>query len=324
MRITANPAPSANLVQKTIRLTDYNSGIGPLRLAKPSQGSLLQDFSRRVAASEASTENILYTTGYGIHRSYEFPVRAPALMLPVLHVLEEMKRIGLEPARYLVYQATGFIVHANNLDPDLAYQSSQRLESYLRGYVQRYHRSIADYVSFEFGSEYTEDLARSIENIASHVRSDTHLLLNAEHLLKKTSEYERQQSNGKGSADVYTAANALYSGVNEDYPFQDKISDHTEMIIPVGGNPEKPFFAFTSLMADMRSSARKVIPFLTALGSRTMYYPSREAGDPMTVEQFAEAASHPLKDGPLRSDIQAMIADGATAEGLREIFPSTI
>lgn len=321
MRTLANPAPSANLIQKTIRLSGYNSGIGPLRLADPSHGSLLQDFSRRAAVGETSTENILFTTGYGIHRSHAFPVRAPALMLPVLHVLEEMKRIGLEPSQYLVYQATGFIAHTNGLDPELARQSSQRLEKYLRGYVQRYHASIAHHVSFEFGSEYSEEVARSVEHIAARLRFDTDCLMNTEHILQKTGAYERRQSNGIGQSDLYTAANALYSGIDEHYPFQDRISDRTEMIIPVGGNPEKPFFAITARMGNLQTNARKVIPFLTMLGSRPTYYPYPQSGDPQNINEFAYVIASPLKDGPIRGDIAAMVADGVTPESLRDIFP---
>lgn len=321
MRTLTNLAPSANLIQKTIRLSGYNSGIGPLRLADPSHGSLLQDFSRRAAAGETSTENILFTTGYGIHRSHVFPVRAPALMLPVLHVLEEMKRIGLEPPQYLVYQATGFIAHANGLDPELARQSSQRLEQYLRGYVERYHASIADHVSFAFGSEYTEEVAHSVEQIATRLRSDVGCLMNTGHVLKKTGEYERRQSNGIGQADLYTAANALYSGVNEHYPFRDRMPDRTEIIIPVGGNPEKPFFALTALMGNLQTSARKVTPFLTMLGSRPTYYPYPQSGDPLNIGEFANSLASPPRDGPIRGDIAAMIADGVTPESLRDIFP---
>jgi hypothetical protein len=322
MHSVESSLPSANLIQKTLRLTGYNSGIGPLRPARSEDSTVLQDFSNRIARGEADANNILYTTGYGIHRSYEFPVRSPALMLPVLHVLEEMKRIGLQPASYIIYQATDFIAATNGLDPEKARASSRRLENYLRGYVERYHSAVAEHVSFEFGSEYTENISRSIENLASQIRSKTQQLIRTAGTMNKTKEYEQKHSNSAGQADIYTAANALYSGVNEDYPFREKVSEKTELIIPVGGKAEKPFFEITSMLADMRMTERKVTPFLTPIGARATYYPARESGDPMTVEQFAKAATMPVADGPIRMDIKAMVADGATEEGLREIFSS--
>lgn len=65
----------------------------------------------------------------------------------------------------------------------------------------------------------------------------------------------------------------------------------------------------TKKVAEERSSA--VIPLFTHLGSRPTYYPCPDKGDPLTLEEYR---NQNIKDGPIRGDIEAMRADGATTE----------
>jgi hypothetical protein len=312
---------SGNLVQNTLRLKGSHPDIGPLRPARSSDADVIQRLGKSIAEGNASPGDIQLTSGYGIHRSYDFPVRAPALMIPALKVLEEMQRIGLTPPRYLVYQATDFIAETNGLDPEKAKESAQKLEAYLRGYVEKFHASIAEHVSFAFGCDYPETVRQGIQGVTESIRAKALQVLEIEAAAKRIGSYEQRNSNATGEFDTYAAANAVYSGATADYPFADQTPSNVQTIIPIGGTPEKPFFTITSDFADAHNPPRKVIPFLTPIGSRPTYYPAKNSGDPMSAEEFDEAMKIPHKDGPIRIDINAMIADGATSEGLRAIYP---
>ncbi len=314
-------SPSANLIQGTLRLQNCNPAIGSLRIARSSDSKTIQELCRGISKGERQTDDIVFTTGYGIHRSHTFPVRAPALMIPVLHVLEEMKRIGLHPPQYLVYQATDFIAETNQFDPEKTKTSSLLLEQYLRKYVEKYHKSIAEHVSFAFGCEYTDTIRASIQQIATNIGQRLSGAVEGDPSMAVLQSYEKKHSNESGAADIYAAANVFYSGADAEYPFHSIVPKNTRLILPVGGHAERPFFALTSGVADKNETDRAVIPFLTSLGARPTYYPAPDAGDPMNIEEYAKRCTG-MRDGPIRLDLQAMMADGATPEGLSSIFPA--
>lgn len=310
---------SANFIQGTLRLKDNSQEIGPLRPALNTDSFEIQEIAKKISQGMISTSQLLLTTGFGLDSTLEIPVRLPALIIPGLKIMERMKNADLPPPNYILYQATDFIAQTNNLPSEKAQKSALKMEKYLREYVNKFHSSIAEHVIFRFGSEYSFQVKEDVEKIIECIRDSIQTNASLQESMAQINQYDVKKSNGQNSSETYAAANVLYSGATESYPFAPDLKSDTRIILPIGGNKEKPFFQLTAHFAALYKE-RKVIPMLTPIGSRPTYYPYPQLGDPLSISQFAHAMKQPLKDGPIRIDINAMIADGVTPDALSEIF----
>lgn len=319
MESTSHKA-SANQVQGMLRLKDNHQAIGPLRPARTPDALILEKIAKNIAQGTASSQQLLLTTGFGLHRNLKIPVRLPTLAIPGLNVMERMKDAGLPVPTYLLYQATDFIAETNYLPADASRECSEKMERYLRRYVEKFHSRIAEHVLFRFGCEYPPELKEAITLTTQDIRSRLAEIGPIREAMQQINGYEARHSNGSNHYDVYAAANVLYSGAAGEYPFVADLPPNVEAILPIGGNAEKPFFALTAHMAE-QVGKRKVIPMLTPLGSRPTYYHYPQSGDPVSIAEYDAAMKEQLKDGPIRADINAMAADGATPEALAEIYP---
>src|SRR3989344_5949810 len=82
---------SSNTIQQILRLKKYDQRIGPLTLSHEKDASLLQRIARDIAQGILSIRDLLFTTGLGLSHHKEIPLRLPALLLPILHVLKQCK-----------------------------------------------------------------------------------------------------------------------------------------------------------------------------------------------------------------------------------------
>lgn len=312
--------PSANLIQGMLRLKDNNQAIGPLKPARSTDAITLQEIAKNIAQGAASSRHLMLTTGFGLHRNLKIPVRLPALAIPGLNVMERMQDAGLPVPTYLLYQATDFIAETNQLPLDESRECATRMEMYLRKYIERFHSRVAEHVVIKFGCEYPANVRESVTAIIEDIRlrmQDSILLQEA---MKEIRGYGSSHSNGENHFDAYTAANVCYSGATEKYPFSnDQIKDvHT--ILPIGGIKEKRFFEVTGIYSDSLQT-RKIIPMITPIGVKPTYYLYPQSGDPASISEYDEAMQKPINDGPIRTDINAMRADGATPEQISRIYP---
>ncbi len=311
---------SANLIQSAIRLKDNDQAIGPLRPARSPDAVAIEKIAKNIAQGVASSRQLLLTTGFGLHRSLKVPVRLPALAIPGFKVMERMQDAGLPVPKYLLYQATDFIAETNCLPREDSHECSRKMEEYLRQYVARFHGRIAKNVIFKFGCEYPLETKQAVSMTVDEIRSRILDIAPLREAMEQIHAYEARHSNGTNHYDDYAAANVLYSGATQQYPFGDDLPADVEAILPIGGNAEKPFFTLTAHFSE-HLGKRKVIPMLTPIGSRPTYYHYPESGDPISISEYSDAMKQPIKDGPIRTDINAMIADGATPETLSEIYP---
>lgn len=310
---------SANLIQSAIRLKDNDQAIGPLRPARSPDAAVLERIAKNIAQGVASSRQLLLTTGFGLHRSLKVPVRLPALAIPGFKVMERMQDVGVPVPKYLLYQATDFIAETNCLHREDSHECSQKMETYLRQYVARFHERIAEHVIFKFGCEYPLEAKQAVSMTVDEIRSRMLDIAPLREAMEQIHAYEARHSNGTNHYDDYAAANVLYSGATQQYPFGEDLPEDVQAILPIGGNAEKPFFTLTAHFSE-HLGKRKVIPMLTPIGSRPTYYHYPQSGDPISIAEYANAMKQPIKDGPIRIDINAMIADGATPEALSEIY----
>jgi hypothetical protein len=312
---------SSNYIQGAMRLKSDEKIDSPLRPARTSDGFTIQKIAREIAQNNISAQHIILTTGFGIHRSLQIPVRLPALLLPALRIMERFHEVGLPVPTYIAYQATEFISETNEFQLKETKKCAEQMEAYLRGYIDRFHTKIAANVILRFNEPYSEAIRTDIEETIGIIRECIGEHAHLREMLQKLQICEQKHSNGTNKFGNYAAANALYSGAIGGYPFADDLPTNLKAILPIGGNAEKPFFAITPVLAD-RSGAT-VIPLLTPLGARPTYYPYPALGDPTSIDDYKNMAKAPLKDGPLRTDFAALHADGATPDALADIYPSS-
>lgn len=312
--------PSANAVHSALRLKGVDPRIGSLRPARTSDSVHLEQIARSISQKQMFTQQLLLTTGLGLQAGAQVPVRLPALLLPGLHVLECVQALGLLPPTYRVYQATEFIAATNGIPLNEAQESATKMECYLRKYIERFHAQVASHVQLRFHQPSTPDSQERMHATIDAIREQTSTSAAVRDALQLLERCEQKHSGVSESSHLYTAANALYSGAVDGYPFAEDLPTDTKVILPIGGHAEKPFFAITSVLSDVNE--KRVIPLLTHLGSRPTYYAYPAHGDPLSLDDYDRVLRGRLRDGPLRADITALHADGATPESLADIFPS--
>ncbi len=312
---TSNNPVSANHIHNALRLNGVSSAIGPLRPARSNDSVTLQKTALEISRQVVSSRQLMFATGFGMHRSCIVPIRLPALLLPGLRAMKRLQDLGLSVPTYTVYQATDFIIETNQYSPEKARICSVLMSSYLQAYVNRFHPCVAEYVQLHFDCPYSPAIRQNISDVRTRFKA----LKGLPDAMMQLQKYEQNQSDSEDQYELYAAANAFYSCADSKYPFAAEAPNNHKIILPIGGQAEKPFFAITSLVADQ--SQKTVIPMLTTLGSRPTYYPYPSSKDPLSIKEYAEAIRSPLNDGPLRVDIAAMDADGATADALEDIYP---
>ncbi len=302
-------AASPNVVHRALRNRDDDARVGPLSPARSADAVSIERVARNLATTAAGTRHVLYATGLGMDVSGRIPVRLPALLLPALRAMERVKTLGLEPPRYVVYQADRFIARTNGIPDDCARETAERMRKYLRGYVDALHSTVASSVDLCVGMEETDEALESIARIGEDIRARAMTCMTTRQIVAELEESERRRSLKSGEALTYAAANVYFNGAAPGaYPFD--LPQQHSVVLPVGGRAEKPFFALTSTFAD-DLRGRDVLPLVTPLGFRPTYFHCPEQGDPLTAESFRDAK---IQDGPIRGDLDALRADGLTPE----------
>ncbi len=301
------------------------SSIGPLRFVCSEQhGAILHNMARRLVDKKITLSNIYLTSGLGLPKDCSnLPVRLPALLLPGLEILRGIKKRLNEAPYYLIYQATDFIIKTNKLDYARAQEYAQQMENYIKNFIFDLYPDIADHVLCFFHQEQPAGLINTILSEAGRIRS----LIEQNLLSDVFNRSESRHSNSGDQYHVYAAANVVYNGgVATEYPFSSNLPTSPELLMPIGGEGEKPFFKLLSQAADT-SSSHPIIPLLTSLGSRPTYYSYPSQGDLFCHADFKKAYQDGLqviKDGPIRNDIGALISCGLTPERLSDIYPANM
>lgn len=311
------PQIRRNHLQEILRLKKHPTSIGPLRMANPEKDQhTLNQLCQEIADGRILPSEILLTTGIGQSaKSADIPVRLPSLLVPGLQIMRSFQEAGFSPPQYLVYQATDFIAEMNGIEPTQAQEISQRMQQYLRGFIDEMYPDLKDQVRLEFKLPYEAPTKVVIESLAQEIREALNAVLELAPVNSTLAKSEEQHSQRQGSYLQYAAANVLYNGaIKTRYPFANQT--RPKAILPIGGNAEKPFFALTSHFADREKVP--VIPLLTHIGSRPTYYPYPDKKDPVSPEELSNT---PHPDGPIRHDFEALQTIRFTQDRIKKIFP---
>lgn len=295
--------------------------MGPTRFVDGQRDvAVVQNFLRRAAAEPQLAERLVFTTGLGV-RSGEVPLRLPALLAPVLRTLERLRELGLASPRYVVYQATDFIADTNAVDGEVAQAAACRMQEYLQRYVERVHPHLVDAVRFRFGADVPDDLATVLE-LCQEVRAAVTDQLVPQEVIEQLIAYRKHNAAEAGSEYVYAAANVLYNGARpERYPFADELPAGAELLVPIGGRKELPFFQLSRALQPDGTQPR-LAPLIVRSGELPTYYPHRgPSGDITAVDDATDdriAQLHPH----VRRDFEVLAADGASVTLLRDLYPN--
>jgi len=307
---------SKNLLQKTFRLKNGPKSIGSLKLANAQEdGPRFEKLCMELESGDRAPEHMVLATGLGLPaNTSDIPVRLPALILPGLNILRQLKELGVSVPRYEIYQATDFIAETNGLSSTYAKTMAKRMEEYIRNFVDAFSPDIADRVILEFDEDlYARGPVREpIERISEQIREKAELIPEITDIMISLSSSEEKHSNCSGKHDLYAAANLVYNGFGEG-----SLSAY-DLII--GSRSERPFFSLQKFFQD---AVRDVFAMYTQLGSRPTYYPYHDKGDPVNPEEYTrafEVAFKSVMDGPIRKDLEALRESGLTPDALKEIY----
>lgn len=310
-RIRSSNAPMQALLIK-------DDAAGPLRLANGSDSQRLQRHVNNLVStvSASSHSKILFTTGIGL-KSEEIPLRLPAVLLPALRAMEKMKELELPVPQYLVYQAVDFIAETNAVPIGTARIISQKMINYIRLYIDVVHPEVAEKVHLE---SKVNLLANQVERVAQEIRNSAlELLGNDPQAVKRLAEYASRNSKvGDDSCYTYASANVLCNGaMPKEYPFP-KFLESLDVLLPIGGRREVPFFELTREIALRSETPYSVIPLLTRIGELPTYY-AYPSGDITNAKDCTEERIQELH-GNIRNDFAALKEDVGSLDILKNIY----
>lgn len=311
----------ANRIQGILRLKDNNPAVGPLRPARSSDATVIQAIAQHIADHQLSSKQLLLTTGFGLDKNLNVPLRLPVLAIPGLQLMERMHDADVPVPPYVLYQATDFIAKTNGMNQQSAQECAAVMEEYLQRYIATFHPNIAGHVHLKFGCGYPETVRENVASIVDDIHRRVSESTTVSEAIKQLQTSEKRHSNGASKHDAYAAANILYNGASGTYPFADDIPAGLHAILPIGGRAEQPFFALTSDFADHRGGIQ-IIPMVTPLGAKPTYYHYPEIGDPETSAELKRAAQDPRLNGPIRGDLAALLSDAGSADAVADIFPN--
>lgn len=253
---------SFKALQAAMRLTNDNAAAGgPLRLVDAAEDASRLQF---LLKSEQGPPNITLATGLGLSAE-GIPLRLPAVLLPGLEILRKYATFGIQPPKYLIYQATQFIAETNVLAQDTAVQIAEVMTRYIDRFVTEAYPDIAGRVELRFGEHARVDADHLLA-----IEQELAALPAAQPDLLRLQEANARQRRDVRMATRYAAANVLLNGACPGSPFED-VFGSAAAVMPIGGRQEEPFFRLTRLMAQQHG--RVVIPQLCQPGEAPTYYP---------------------------------------------------
>ncbi|MDD3028853.1 MAG: hypothetical protein PHS57_01030 [Alphaproteobacteria bacterium] len=257
---------------------------------------------------------IVITTGLGLSED-GVPLRLPALIVPGLEIIKELKSAGISDLKYVIYQASDFISDTNELSAKKAETNSKLSISYLKRFIEEFFPTIAENVELVAGKQCEIDRV-SLNELAKIIETERPAQIARD--VRKIERYGERHNNGEKTCFLYAAANIILNGgYGPHYPLDKFIPASAMTIIPMGGAKERPFFNLTAYMSRSTGCSHRIIPLLVQTGEIPTYYPYKKGdvliGDPQ--EKIAEFV--PPKE--TAQDFFTLQKLGATIEKLSEI-----
>lgn len=267
----------------------------------------------RDLALKGEKQSIVLTTGLGLSDK-GVPLRLPSLLMPGLNMLEELSQLNNIEVKYVVYQATSFIVDMNKLDLKNAFENANICEGYLKRFVEKYYPDLTDKVEIVTSDKVDLD--------SNHIRTLANRLANSqgtiiEDDMKIIEGYASRRKTTDNSHLYYAAANIILNGAyGPHYPMEEVIPADTSVIIPIGGRMEKPFFNITSFINEESNSQYKVFPIIVPVGKIPAYYPNRNGDILVNDENDLEGFVAPPE---IQHDIAMLESRNISLSSLRSL-----
>ncbi len=265
-------------------------------------------------ALPSTSGTIILTTGLGLS-DQGTPLRLPALLLPGLSLLRNLLDEGI-PARYVVYQATDFIIETNSLNPIKAQHCADQTTRYLHDFVGHFYPDIAPSVDFKTGANcrIEQKPLTMVENILQDMlprpsNKEPAELNNVDAAFALIRAYGERHKGGKVFMR-YAAANVLLnSGFADTYPLLNLSAFPQATVVPLGGQREEPFFTLTSAVATHTKCTHSISPMIVPTGKMPAYYPCPD-GD-LVLDTPDNSFVPPRR---IKGDFEALKQIGATIE----------
>lgn len=242
-------------------------------------------------AGEKDFQSTNLHTWFGLPKNWEVPMRLPALIIPALEIMRELKKSDITPPHFVVYQATSLISEINQIPREEALRVAAEMETTLFNFIKGNFPELVPHTSIYFWEKENEwEILDSIQRYAW----DTNGLL-TETSKSHFQSCETRNSNGNGKSLLYVTANSYYNGWFDEYPFPQ--APDTNSIIPIWGHSEKAFF---KILLETQTSCRDIFPLITQVGAFPTYY-KNPRWDIMTE---AELSQYDSWNTHLHPDIQ--------------------
>lgn len=292
---------------------------GRTRQVSDETALALQSLSRNLVNTNNPT-NIALTTGLGLSDK-GVPLRLPALLIPALQMLRELKSYnearGFKQisARYIIYQASDFIAQMNKLDPELAKTNSEICKNYIKAFVHQYFPDVSSQIDLFIGDDVSMDYD-AVQKLAGLLKNDLPEEIKDD--MQKILNYGGRRNAIQDSSYYYAAANIILNGgYNPCYPLSGTLPKNTAIVMPMGGKKEIPFFAMSRFYAQSTNVNYQVIPLVIPVGSIPAYYPFSK-GDVLVgaVEEEIEKFN---PNSQIAGDFALLAQYGISAEDLSGI-----
>jgi len=237
----------------------------------------LQQLSRQLSSSNNNERtHLVLTTGLGLSDK-GVPLRLPALLIPALKMLRDLgaynEARGFEQikAKYIVYQASDFITKTNKLDPQIAAESAAACHQYLTDFIAEYFPDVADQVQIATSDKCAID-PEHIEALAGELKTATPEPIARD--METIAAYGTRRKTIEDSHYYYAAANIILNGGYEPhYPLSGELFEQTDIVMPLGGKKERPFFNASRYYGEQTGVNHAVLPLLVPVGQVPAYYP---------------------------------------------------
>lgn len=204
--------------------------------------------------------NTSIQTGFWIPLSWEVPLRLPATLIPSLEIMRWLLKAGINPPKFIVYQATSVISKVNGIEKNNALATSQIMEIQLLDFIKEFFSDVLPYIFFSFWEKPDDkDILEKIYCYAEEIRG-----VLDDSIISYFQSCEDKNSKNKGKSLMYLAANNYYNGWFSEYPF-----DEVGTVIPIGWRSESMFFR---ILLETQQSCRNIFPLITQVGEFPTYY----------------------------------------------------
>jgi len=243
----------------------------------PKKGLYGEEYVRFFRDVKEETK-VVVTTGFGLPADGKVPLRLPSLFVPGIKMIENMVKKGHENCSYVIYQTPNLIKEINKIKSPVK-KTSDLQKDYINAFLDEAcpDKNIREKIEVRFLDDRLKDteLKNVVDNLSVFIKRQ-HESGNAKYQeMNKILQYGSGHKQSNDSAYQYAAINAIYNQALKFNPLSNG-EEGDKVVIPVGGDKERPFFSLTHQIAKDFNNESKVMPMVHQVGFRPSYYPYKD------------------------------------------------